>query len=481
MRVQLSHLILIFVLLLLCNTIFAQQDSSLLNRILSFPDKVFGAIDKKASRLETKLSGTTEKALARMQRQEDKLKRKLLKRGDTLVANEIFGSGNISYDSLYRRAKDNKGGLAAYSPHLDSLTNALQFLNKIDTLPVNNNPAQLLNKSLYDVQNLQAKLNQTEQFRKYLQQRQRYLKERMQQLGMVKEYRKLQKEIFYYQAKVKELKHGFEQPDKAEKVVVHLLRKVPAFQDFFVQNSPLASVFQLPGSGAINGATAVNTAFPTRAMVQQTLLTRIVSTANPQQVIQQNIQAGSSYFNSVRGRAQQLFNSNGSSDLDMPDFKVNNQKTKSFWKRIELGTNLQTVRGTYYFPATSDIGLSAGYKLSDKSIIGIGTSTKIGWGRGWNNIDVTAQGLSLRSFLDVKLKGNFWLSGGAEMNYRSQFRTIDVLKNYNAWQQSALIGVSKKYSIGKKWKGNAQVLYDFLWMRQVPQTQAFLFRIGYNF
>jgi hypothetical protein len=97
--------------------------------------------------------------------------------------------------------------------------------------------------------------------------------------------------------------------------------------------------------------------------------------------------------------------------------------------------------------------------------------------------------VGLRTFVDWKLPltlwgrsgGGLWISGGAEMNYRTEFRRIEVLKNFSAWQQSALIGISKKYSIGKKWKGNAQILYDFLWKEQKPRTQPVVFRVGYSF
>ncbi|MBK9381708.1 MAG: hypothetical protein IPN39_10300 [Chitinophagaceae bacterium] len=33
-----------------------------------------------------------------------------------------------------------------------------------------------------------------------------------------------------------------------------------------------------------------------------------------------------------------------------------------------------------------------------------------------------SQGLSARSFIDWKLKGSLWVSGGFEMNYRSEFQ-----------------------------------------------------------
>jgi hypothetical protein len=144
---------------------------------------------------------------------------------------------------------------------------------------------------------------------------------------------------------------------------------------------------------------------------------------------------------------------------------------------------MQSQKSRNYFPVTSDLGLSLGYKLNDKSIIGIGAGYKLGWGRDIRHINITHQGVGLRSFLDWKIKGSFWLSGGYEMNYRSEFRSIEELKGLSAWQQSGLIGVSKVISMKTKFfkKTKMQLMWDFLSYQQKPQTSAILFRIGYNF
>jgi hypothetical protein len=55
---------------------------------------------------------------------------------------------------------------------------------------------------------------------------------------------------------------------------------------------------------------------------------------------------------------------------------------------------------------------------------------------------------------------------------------IPQLNDYSKWQQSGLVGLTKKYKIGKK-SGNIQLLWDFLSYQQVPQTKPIKFRIGY--
>jgi hypothetical protein len=76
------------------------------------------------------------------------------------------------------------------------------------------------------------------------------------------------------------------------------------------------------------------------------------------------------------------------------------------------------------------------------------------------------------------MKGSIWISGGYEFDYQHEFEKIDELKNVNAWQKSGLIGLTKKYKVGKK-NGNMQLLWDFMSYSQVPRTTALKFRVGY--
>jgi hypothetical protein len=203
---------------------------------------------------------------------------------------------------------------------------------------------------------------------------------------------------------------------------------------------------------------------------------------NAQQTFQQNIQQAQSQLQQLKNKVNKLGGSN--SDDIMPEgFKPNSQKTKSFLQRIELGTTIQTQRATSFFPSTSDLGLMAGYKLNDKSIIGIGASYKMGWGNGWNNIRLSHQGLGLRSFIDLKLKGSFYVSGGYEQNYKAEIRNISQLQDISSWQQSGLIGMSKIVSVKSKLfkKTKIQLLWDLLSYQQIPRAQPIIFRLGYSF
>lgn len=169
--------------------------------------------------------------------------------------------------------------------------------------------------------------------------------------------------------------------------------------------------------------------------------------------------------------------------MDMPDFKPNKQRTKSFWNRIELGANMQSVKSNQFFPVTSDIALTAGYKLSNRSTAGMGASYKMGWGQNFRNIKITHEGISVRSFFDVQMTGSFYASGGFEYNYQQPFNTIRQLWGMQSWQQSGLIGISKIVAVQSKLfkKTKVQLLWDFLSYHQTPQTPAIKFRVGYSF
>lgn len=473
---SLPHWLLVSFLMLLFSLQSTAQDSvGVFNRILSFPDKVFGRIDKEANKYKQKLTEQTDKYLNKLQKQEEKLKRKLW-RTDSTKAKELFGDIQARYDGI-RNNLNEPTAPGIYNGRLDSLGTAINFLQSNPQLQQAAQLKEQFGSNLQSIDDLKTKLNQTEQIKKQITQRQQELKQQLQNTPLVKEFRKFKKEVYYYQAQVKEYQEALNDPKKLGGKLLQAANKIPAFQEFMQKHSYLATMFRMP-TATDPGYAANMAGLQTRASLSSILTQQMAGGPNAQQQFQQQIQTAQTEIQNLKNK---ILPQGGSSDEPMPDFKPNNQKAKSFLQRIEWGSNLQTTKSNFYFPVTSDIGVSAGYKINDKSIIGIGASYKMGLGRGWQNINISHQGAGLRTFVDIKLKGSFWISGGGELNYRNEFRRIDVLKDMNAWQQSALLGISRKYNIGKKMKGNAQLLYDFLWKQQLPRTQAVVFRIGYNF
>ena len=451
---------------------FAQERSDTLSPALS--EKTFAALSKKSTETGKDLDKATGKYLTKLQKQEAKLKAKLWSK-DSALAKQLFSGMEEKYASLKNAPQKPGRYNDVYSGHLDSLTTALKFLKGT------NLSGEKLQGTLSTYSDLQGKLNQAEAVRKFIQERKTLLKEQFQKLGMIKELKGFQKEAYYYSQQLREIKAVWEDPERLEKALMQWVVKSDTFKEFFRNNSQLGALFALPGG---SGSAASLQGLQTRASVQQAITARFGSGPGVQQMLQENMQAAQGQLSELKSKLSQYSSGsvgNSASDVDLPEgFKPNTQKTKTFLQRLEYGVNLQSQKGSSYFPVTSDIGLSLGYRLSDKSAIGVGASYKLGWGRGWNNIRITHEGVGLRSYLDYQLKGTVYLSGGYEQNYRTAFGNVQQLRDLSAWQSSGLVGLSKKYKVSKKLKGELKLLWDFLSYQQVPRTQAIVFRIGYS-
>lgn len=454
----------------------AEQSDSLVQLPAAYLDKV----SSRAGQLEGKLDKKSEKIFQRMMKREAKMKKKLA-RIDSSAAVEIFNNTSQKYQQIKQRLAS-PNGLTQYFPKLDTLSTSLKFIeNNPQLLSSIKNGKEKLKEAMSKMNGLEDQFKKAEDIKQFLRERKRFLKEQLSKFGFARELKKMNKEIYYYSQQVNEYREMLKDSKKIESKALALLSKTKLFRDFMKRNSMLASFFPMPGGPGGNASPqgVGFAALQTRAQVTGFLQQAGFNASNGISQLRKNIQDAGSQLDQLRSRMSQT----GGDGLDMPDFKPNAQKTKSFFKRLEYGTTLQSQKANGFFPVTSDLGLSVGYKLNDKSVIGIGASYKVGLGSGWKNIKLSNEGVGLKSFIDWKIKGSFWMTGGYEQNYRTVFNSIDQLKDFNAWQQSGLVGVSKIVSLKTKFlkKTRVQLLWDFLSYNQRPVTQPVLFRIGYNF
>jgi hypothetical protein len=484
----------LFVLLIVfCVTLTARSQDTLpaTGKITALPDRFLSAVDSKTTSLEDKLTRQTDKYLNRLARQEDKLKRKL-SRTDSTVAKKIFDKSAQKYQQLAAKMKAKTSGVENalsggndYLPNVDSLTTSLNFLSQNgNNLLSGNEQAKQVKDVLNNVKALDGKMQEAEEIKTYIRERKQQLRDQLSQYGMGKDLAKYNKEAYYYAAQVKEYKNMWNDPEKVQQKAMELLNKLPVFQKFVQQHSQLSGLFASPGSFSSlpSGASMpiVNGIAP-RASVQQVLQASMptagANTSLPQLMQQQIGNARTE----IKNLMDKVNTAGGLGDKDVPDFKPNSQRTKSFGKRLEYGGNFQFDRSTNFLPAGCDIGLQLGYKFSDKTSAGIGAAYKLGLGTGWKDLHLSSESIGFRTYLKTKIKGSFSIQGGAEWNYMTSFSKIEELKNLRAWQTSALLGVVKSYKINKKVNGNVQLLYDFLHNQHVPASQPVLFRVGYNF
>lgn len=477
------------IITLLCLSDTYGQDNTIASnpdKIRDFPSSFLTRIQSRTASLDRQLTRQTEKYLQRLTRREARIQKKL-SGVDSNAAKSLFVDASNQYAALSQRLAHDTGSAGLhlsgeYQPYTDSLQGMLKFL-RTPPAGLNVNPSQL-QSSLRQLQTLQAKMQDADQVKEYIRQRKQQMAQYLQQhtdlnnlLG--KDYQDMNQDLYYYSRQVREYKEMLNDPDKLTKEALTILNKFPVFQAFMKQNSQLAGLFNLPANyGNPASLAGLQTRTQVAALIQQQ-----VSAAGPggQAALQSNLQSAQSQLDGYKDKLSKL--GSGSGDIDMPDFKPNEQKIKTFWRRLEYGTNFQTTRNNYAFPTVSDFGLSVGYKLSDRSTIGVGTSYKLGWGNGIQHITFSSQGAGLRSFVDIKIKGSFSASGGFEYNYTTPFRSMQQLYHWDNWTRSGLLGISKTVSMKTRVfkKTKLSLLWDFLSYQQVPRTQPVLFRIGYNF
>lgn len=469
-----------------CAQSIESRDTAIVEKTIqsatSISERSLHFIDAKYTRLTTTVENQSLKLLARMQRKEALLQKKVALE-DTSLAHDLFAGSQNKYEDLKKRLqlpidKTIPHQLKQYIPGLDSLETSLNFLKTNGVLQnLSTGKLKEIGAITDQLQGLEGRLQQANEIQSFIRQRERELKSQLVNLGLAKQVMSINKEVYYYQQRLTEYKSLLNDKKKLEEKAIAIVRELPEFKAFMQKHSYLARLF--PASSSTSSPAIMN-GLQTRANIQQQM-TRALSAGgngtNPQAYLQQQMQGAQSQLTQLKDKLNKL--SGGSSEMTMPDFKPNNQKTKSFLQRLEYGVTIQSQKGTSFLPGTSDIGAMVGYKFSDKKTLGVGLSYKLGLGKSLRNIHLSNEGIGLRSYLDIKAKGSIWVSGGFEMNYMQGFKKFEELKDVNLWQQSALIGLTKKYKVGKK-EGKLQLLYDFLHQQQNPRSAALQFRIGYT-
>jgi hypothetical protein len=468
----------------------AQSADSVADKIANFPTRFFNKISGKTADLQQQLNRQTANYLRRMARQEEKLRARLYKQDSAKAAALYPQDPQQQYAAmLFKFRQDSARVFTSMGPEylarVDSLQGALGFLTKNPSL-VNANPAlqAKMQSALAQLQQLQAKLQAADAIKQYIQNRKAQIQQALSSYthlpsGISNAFQGYKQQAYYYSDQVREYRAMLNDPDKMMQTALVLLNKLPAFSSFMQKNSFLAGLFGVPANyGTEQGMVGLQTRDQVMAMMKSQIGQGGSSGAS---AIQQSLQTAHQDISNLQNKLSSL--GAGSGGMDMPDFHPNNQKKKTFLRRLELGINFQTAQTTNYYPTTSDLGLSLGYKLNESNVIGVGASYKLGLGNGFQHIAFSSQGVGLRSFIQVKVKKSWGLAGGFEYNYQQPFRSYQDIRNLSSWTRSGLIGVTKTVSMKSTVfkKTQVQLLWDFLSYSQVPRTAPVLFRVGYNF
>lgn len=447
---------------------------------IAVSNKVVSKINSRIASFNDRLDRQTEKYLRKLEKQELKLQRKLAKL-DSSRAAQLFGETKAKYAALRSGLKQKTDKITSFSgkyiPNIDSLGLSLNFLGENSQyLSKLKEGKEKITGALDKYKELQQKLKATGDIQEYIRERKRLLKETLSQYNLDKYLKKFSKDGYYAVKQISEIKDALNDPSKFEQMALKLLNKLPAFKKFVASNSQLAGLFNAPGN---YGAAQSVAGLQTRASVNGLMRSQIAAAGpNAMQAVQQNMQQAQAQITQLKDKLSKL-GGQSSGDFDIPNFTPNTQKTKTFWQRIRINTDLQTNRGAGILPNIADVAAGLSYKLDDKKQFGAQLVYKAGLGNGLNNIKISHQGFGYRFYGDLKLKKNFWLTGGYESNYMSAFRNIAELQAGSYWQTSALAGLSKKYKLKKK-GGEMKILYDFLWNKKIG-GQRIVWRTGFTF
>jgi hypothetical protein len=173
---------------------------------------------------------------------------------------------------------------------------------------------------------LKAQLQKAESIKQFLKERKEYIKTQLEKFGLVKNLKKLNKTVFYYQQQIAEYKNILNDPKKIEKKALDLLSKTKLWKDFFKKNSLLANFLRIPSDYDNNStfSSASLSGLQARIQVNQLIQQQVAAGGpNASQQIQQNMQNAQVQMNQFKDKLNRF---GASGDGDIPDFKPNNQK-----------------------------------------------------------------------------------------------------------------------------------------------------------
>jgi hypothetical protein len=473
----------------------AQTTDSLAGKLTGFPTRVFGKINSKTTDLQQQLTRQTEHYLNRMARQEEKLRAQLYKTDSVKAAALYPQDPKQQYAAMLQKFKQDSSRVFTsmgpeYLARVDSLQGALGFLNKNPGV-LNASPAlqAKMQASLASVQQLQAKLQATDAIQQFIASRKAQIQQALSGYthlpsGITNAVAGYNSRAYYYADQVREYRSELNDPDKMMQTALVLLNKLPAFTGFMQKNSFLAGLFGVPaGYGTEQGMVGMQTRDQVMNMIKSQIGQGGGSggASSGASAIQSGLQSAQQDITKIQNKLSAL--GAGSGGMDMPGFKPNDQKKKTFLKRLEVGVDLQTSQTTNYYPTTSNFGVSLGYQLGHGNVAGIGMAYKLGLGNGFQHMALSSQGIGLRSFLQVKVKKTWGLAGGFEYNFQQPFSSYQDIRNLSSWTRSGLIGITKTVSMKSTVfkKTQVQLLWDLLSYSNVPKTSPVLFRVGYAF
>lgn len=359
---------------------------------------------------------------------------------------------------------------------LDSLSTSLRFLEGLPGMADHPAVLKTLSKQRLLNSRLQQQLDLGAGLKLRLELKTQQLLQEKYPASVKKPLRAIRKEVATYQQQWQNFQLRMEDSRQWINRLISLARTTSGFQRFFREHSALADLF--PTAAGPDSSYSSPSGLQSRYALKKLMEDRLGEQhGSPYNRLLQQIPSVQQQLHSMDVAIPALPAENMLNHRERV-IAVNRQKGKSFGQRLELNVNIQQTKARLSLPVLSDVAASVGYRLDDKRVIGIGLAYRMGLGNGWRNLRLSHEGLGFRSYLDWKLIGSVWLTGGYEQNYFSSFARENTGRSDLAWQGSPLLGVSKlvKLDRGPVKKARFQLLLDLGHKEQRP---LFLFRVHY--
>jgi outer membrane murein-binding lipoprotein Lpp len=496
----------------------AQEVQDNIDNASTYLDRRYEALQKSTD-ITAKLQ---QKLLKRLQKKEDKMLRKLAKQDSTLYKQYV--AQHLTYDSIAAMSKDSTRQIKMLGSNktIDSLKGVQRYIQsqagKLSAATGSLNQLGISTPGGSDLASLQQQMNMQVSTDQLIQQHTNDLKQ-LAGSANISGLQSIQKDVFYTKAKIKSYKDMADDPDKAEENALEYLQGTEGFNQYL--NSGSGTSMGGLGNNATDAqlqAAGIQTKSQVNGLLQQKLGGSLGSVQDQMgQQIQQftgklnelkkDIDAAKSDVSQAKQAVSEAKSDakNSLQSIEKPDFKVNKEKGKPFWKRFEKQINFNTSRASVdgLRPAMMILGGSLGYKQNEHLSFGIGAGLNTGLGQNWQHLRISYEGVSLRAYADWLWIYGFSFQAGYERSFIPANRayltnTIDnpvtpstpatnttssnpLSTAFGGQQQTAYIGVMKRYKISTKWNGTLLVGYNFLWQTGQGESRSpWMIRFGWS-
>jgi hypothetical protein len=433
--------------------------------------KVIEKVTSKIGNTTTFVQARAMRIIRKTQEAEIKALESIQKVSD-LPAHEIERA-KAYYQRLLSRIKlpsTGEGIAREYLPKMDSLLTSAAFLKSITG-------DGRLNDLSNRLSTLQSSYHEAATIQKELTSRLQNLMDRYKGKLPIKEIQRIKQASQTAKAQIQEFKNLMENPTPKVESLIDRAVQQQGFEGFFMQHAELSKLFRSPSLNI--GNNTPDPGLQTVAQLEKHIQDKFGSSgksllAKQQQTGQQAVSGvQADMLNTILGKGI-----NGNTEN-----QVNTESVKPASKRLSFATDIKSQRSNGWIPAFSEIGINVGYRLSPRFISGLGIAGRVGWGKSLNDFKVSMEGIGLRSFIDYKIKGGFYATGGFEAVYDPVPDPQSRVTSFPQWQKNGLIGIKKGFRIKNGFiKGaSMKLMWNYLSYTQRGVVQPFDFRMGYDF